>query len=148
MQDRQQYLDAVASGINQMLGLIYVMLALAVIIALMGISNTLALSVLERRRELGLLRAVGETRRQVRAMIRSESIMIAVFGTIGGLGLGVFFGWAFVRSLSSDELGVFAAAPGQLVVVLLVGAVAGVMAAVRPARKAARLDVLAAIAGE
>jgi putative ABC transport system permease protein len=146
VEDRQEYLDAVASSITRTLSLIYVMLALAVLIALMGIANTLALSVLERRRELGLLRAVGETRRQVRSMIRGESMIISVFGTIGGIGLGVFFGWALVRAAAAQGLGVFAAGPSQLVVILIVGAVAGVLAAMRPARKASKLDVLAAIA--
>ncbi len=146
VQDRQEYLDAVASNINRTLSIIYVMLALAVLIALMGIANTLALSVLERRRELGLLRAVGETRRQVRSMIRGESMIIAVFGTLGGLGLGVFFGWALVRAASSQGLGVFAVTPSQLLVVLVAGAAAGVLAAIRPAGKAARLDILQAIA--
>ncbi len=146
VQDREEYLASVASSINRTLRIIYVMLALAVLIALMGIANTLALSVLERRRELGLLRAVGETRRQVRSMIRGESMIIAVFGTLGGLGLGLFFGWALVRAASSQGIGVFAAAPSQLAVVLVAGAGAGVLAAVRPARQAARLDVLTAIA--
>jgi putative ABC transport system permease protein len=146
VQTRDEYLATVAGQITQALSIIYVMLALAVLIALMGIANTLALSVLERRHELGLLRAVGETRRQVRAMIRGESMIISVFGTLGGIGLGVFFGWALVRAASSQGLGVFSAGPAALVVILVVGAVAGVLAAVRPARKAAKLDVLAAIA--
>jgi putative ABC transport system permease protein len=146
VETRDEYLATVAGQITQALSIIYVMLALAVLIALMGIANTLALSVLERRHELGLLRAVGETRRQVRRMIRGESMIISVFGTVGGIGLGVFFGWALVRAASSEGLGVFSAGPTQLVVILVVGAIAGVLAAVRPARKAAKLDVLSAIA--
>ncbi len=86
---------------NTILGLVYVMLALAIVIALMGIANTLSLSVYERTRELGLLRALGQTRAQTRGMIRWESVIIAVFGTLGGVILGTFLGWAVVRSSGS-----------------------------------------------
>ena len=86
------------------LGIVYVMLALAILIALMGIANTLSLSVHERTREIGLLRAVGETRRQVRSMVRWESVIVATFGTIGGLGLGLFLGWALVQAASNAEV--------------------------------------------
>ena len=148
VQDRQQFVDSVTENINMMLGLVYVMLGLAIVIALMGIANTLSLSIHERTRELGLLRAVGQTRRQLRSMIRWESVIIAVFGTLGGLGLGVFLGWGLVQAASSDEFSVdvFRAPVGQLAIVLVVGAIAGVLAGVRPARRAARLDVLQAIA--
>jgi len=84
VQDRAEYRASVTSGVNTILGLIYVMLALAILIALMGITNTLTLSIHERTRELGLLRAVGQSRRQARSMIRWESLIIAVFGTVGG----------------------------------------------------------------
>jgi putative ABC transport system permease protein len=128
---------------------VYVLLALAIIIALMGIANTLSLAIHERRRELGLLRAVGQTRPQLRTMVRWESVLIATFGTVGGLGLGVFLGWALVRAASSSgTLDRFAAPAGQLAVVLVVGALAGVLAGWRPARRAAKVDVLDAIAGE
>jgi len=149
VQDRQEYADSVASGVSTMLTIVYVMLALAILIALMGIANTLSLSVHERTRELGLLRAVGETRGQVRAMVRWESVIVAVFGTAGGLGLGVFLGWALVRAAAAqDAVGAFAAPLGQFAVVLVVGALAGVLAGVRPARRAARLNLLTAIASE
>jgi putative ABC transport system permease protein len=141
-----EYTDAVAGSVSQVLALIYVMLALAILIALMGIANTLALSIHERTRELGLLRAVGQTRRQVRAMVRGESVLIALFGTAGGIGVGVFLGWALVRASAGDGLGSFSAAPGPLVAIVLAGALAGVLAAIRPARRASRLDVLSAIA--
>jgi putative ABC transport system permease protein len=133
-----------------MLNLIYVMLALAIFIALMGIANTLSLSVYERTRELGLLRAVGETRRQVRSMVRWESVIVAVFGTLGGLGLGLFLGWALVEAASAaeDGLAVFSVPVVRLLVVLVVGGLAGALAGIRPARRAARLDVLDAIATE
>jgi putative ABC transport system permease protein len=148
VQTREQYVEDVAGRIDTMLGLVYVMLALAVLIALMGIANTLSLSIYERTRELGLLRAVGETRAQLRSMVRWESVIIAVFGTLGGIALGVFLGWGFFQTAATDDLGSFAAPLPQLLVVLVVGAIAGVLAGIRPARRAARLDVLAAIASE
>ena len=86
-----------------MLTLVYGLLALAVLIALMGIANTLSLSIHERTRELGLLRAVGQTRRQLRSSVRWESVIVAVFGTVGGIGLGTFLGWGLVRALSAQE---------------------------------------------
>jgi putative ABC transport system permease protein len=147
--DRDEYIDTVASGVDQMLTVVYGMLGLAILIALMGIANTLALSIHERTRELGLLRAVGQTRSQLRAMVRWESVIIALFGTTGGLGLGVFLGWALVKAAGTQEgLGAFAVPGGALAVLLALGALAGILAGVRPARRAARLDVLGAIAGE
>jgi putative ABC transport system permease protein len=146
--DRAGYVDQTTSGINVLLGLVYVMLALAILIALMGIANTLSLSIHERTRELGLLRAVGATRGSLRAMVRWESVIIALFGAIGGLGVGLFLGWALVRYRADAVTQVFSAPVGQLVVVLVAGGVAGVLAGLRPARRAARLDVLAAIATE
>jgi putative ABC transport system permease protein len=146
VQDHAQYRASATSGVNTILGLVYVMLALAIVIALMGVANTLGLSIHERVRELGLLRAVGQQRRQTGSMIRWESVIISVFGTVGGVALGTFLGWAVVKSASSSTLGVFAAPPGQLVIFLVAGALAGVLAGLRPARRAARLDVLTAIA--
>jgi putative ABC transport system permease protein len=148
VQDRAQFRDSVTQGVNTILGLVYVMLVLAIVIALMGIANTLSLAIYERTRELGLLRAVGQTRRQARAMVRWESVMISVFGTVGGVLLGTFLGWALVRAASTAELGVFDAPLAQLVTFLVVGAIAGVLAGIRPARRAARLDPLRAIAAE
>jgi putative ABC transport system permease protein len=146
VQDREQFLDSFGAQINQQLVLIYVMLVLAIIIALLGIANTLALSIHERVRELGLLRAVGQTRRQVRSMVRGESVIIALFGTLTGVALGIYLGWALVKAAASEGIGTFSAAPLQLIVVAVVGGLAGVLAARRPAKRAARLDVLAAIA--
>ena len=152
VEDRAQYAASLSEFVDMMLGIVYVLLALAILIALMGIANTLSLSVYERIREMGLLRAVGETRRQLRSMIRWESVIIAVFGTISGLGVGLFLGWALVQAASEgtgDMIApAFAAPLGQLAIVLVVGAVAGVLAGLRPARRAARLNVLEAIATE
>jgi putative ABC transport system permease protein len=116
------------------------------VIALLGIANTLALSIFERTRELGLLRAVGMGRRQVRATVRWESIIIALFGTTVGLGVGVLFGWAIVRALADEGIDTLTVPAGSLAVVTLIAAVAGALAAVLPARRAARLDVLDALA--
>jgi putative ABC transport system permease protein len=147
-QTRQEYIDAVAGQVDQFLTVVYVLLVLAIVIALMGIANTLSLSIHERARELGLLRAVGQSRRQVRSMIRGESVLVATFGAFGGIGLGVFLGWALMKALGSTEedLSVFALPVGQLLVVLALGALVGVIAAWRPARRASKLDILDAIA--
>jgi putative ABC transport system permease protein len=146
VQDRDQYLASATSGVNTILGLVYVMLALAIGIALMGVANTLSLSIHERTRELGLLRALGQTRAQARGMIRWESVIVAAFGTVGGVILGTFLGWAVVRSSGRATLGAFAAPPLQLALFLVLGVLTGVLAGIRPARRAARLNVLSAIA--
>jgi putative ABC transport system permease protein len=114
----------------------------------MGIANTLSLSIHERTRELGLLRAVGQTRGQIRAMVWGEAITVSLFGTIGGLGLGLFLAWALVSALAGEGFGSFAVPRLSLVVMLALGALVGVLAAVRPAHRAARMDVLSAIATE
>ncbi|WP_051969820.1 ABC transporter permease [Kitasatospora azatica] len=145
VQTRAEYASTAASGIDTMLSLVYALLALAVLIALLGIANTLTLAVHERTRELGLLRAVGQTRAQLRAMVRWESVLVAAFGSVGGLGLGAFLGWALVKASDSAGTGSFALPPTQLAVVLLAGLLAGAVAGLRPARRAARLDVLRAI---
>jgi putative ABC transport system permease protein len=145
--DRDEYSDTVAAEIDTMLYFVYGMLGVAVIIALMGIANTLSLSIHERQRELGLARAVGQDRSQVRAAVRWESVIIAVFGTVGGVGLGSFLGWGLVRALEAQEgFGTFALPVVPLAVVLGLAAAAGVLAALRPARRAAETDILAAIA--
>lgn len=149
--DRDEYLDLIAGQINQALSIVYALLVLAIVIALMGITNTLSLSVHERTRELGLLRAVGQTRRQLRSMVRWEAVLIALFGTLGGLGLGTLLGWALYRTLAEAESG-GGGAPTPFVVPIVamaviagLGALVGVLAAARPARRAARMDVLDAI---
>ena len=144
--DRAQYRRQAAGAVNTVLGIVYVLLVLAIVIALLGIANTLSLSTYERTHELGILRAVGQTRVQARSMLRWESAVISVLGTIGGILLGVFVGWALVSASSSRTLDVFALPVAQLVVFAVAGAVAGVLAGIRPARRAARLDVLESIA--
>ena len=146
--DADQFLEQVTGELDVILGVIYALLALAVLIALLGIANTLALSIFERTRELGLLRAVGMVRPQVRTTIRWEAIMIALFGTTLGLGVGSFFGWASVRALHSEGIEHFTYPLGNIVVITVVACVAGAIAAIAPARRAARLDVLEALSTE
>lgn len=147
--DREAFTEQTVGEVDQLLAIVYVLLALAIVIALMGITNTLSLSVHERTREIGLLRALGQTRSQLRAMVRWESVIVALFGTATGLLLGAFLGWVFIRAIAADQgLGVFAAPIGQLALVVALGAIVGIVAALRPARRAARLDVLDAIATE
>jgi putative ABC transport system permease protein len=146
--DQAQYKTQQAKQIDQMLNLVYGLLALAVLIALIGIANTLALSTYERTRELGLLRAVGMTRGQLRATVRKESLIISLLGSLEGLVVGLLFGWAMVRSLSPQGITHLVIPVVQLVVVTALAGVAGVIAAVAPGRRAARIDVLRAISAE
>jgi putative ABC transport system permease protein len=134
--------------IDQLLGLIYAMLLLAIFIALLGIGNTLALSIIERTRELGMMRAVGMTRSQLRSMIRWESVIIAIQGTLLGIVVGVLFGWALVTALSDEGIETFRLPVATLAVIVVLAVFAGVLAAVWPARRAAKLDVLRAVVTE
>jgi putative ABC transport system permease protein len=146
LETADEYVEAIASELDQMLLLVYGLLGIAVIIALIGIANTLSLSLHERTRELGLLRAVGQNRRALRATVRWESVIVAIFGTVGGLALGTFMCWGLIRAIAvSEGFGRFAPSYVTLTIVLGVAVVAGVLAAARPARRAAKLDVLAAI---
>lgn len=148
VQDRAEFTKSQTAQIDLILGLVYTMLALAIIIALLGIANTLSLSVFERTRELGLLRAVGMTRGQLRSTVRWESVVISTFGAVGGLGLGVFLGWALVRGAGKGGFTTFTLPVGSLLGVLVIAALAGVVAGLRAASKAAKLDVLHAIGAE
>ncbi|WP_433463110.1 ABC transporter permease [Spirillospora sp. CA-128828] len=141
IESRDEFVAAQTEDMAGFITVVYGMLILAIVIALLGIANTLSLAVHERTRELGLLRAVGATRPQVRSMVRWESVIVAVFGTGGGLGLGAFLGWGLGAALGNP----FAPPPVQLAVIAVVGAVAGALAAIRPARRAARLAILSAI---
>jgi len=138
--------EKVASGfIDQLLVFMTVMLALAVLIALLGIVNTLALSVFERTRELGLLRAVGMTRNQVRAMVRWESAVISLIGAVSGAALGIGIGLALSQVLKDEGVDSVSVPVVQIAVYVAVAAVAGVLAGVGPARAAAKVDVLKAV---
>ncbi len=148
IQDQTELKDEIRSQVNQLLFLIYALLALAVLIAILGIINTLVLSVVERTREIGLLRAVGTSRRQLRSMIRIESVVIAVFGALLGIVLGVTFGVALQRSIADQGIEVLSVPWIQLLIFLVVAAGVGVLAALWPARRAARLDVLQAVTTE
>ena len=148
VQDRTAYKESQTAEIDLILNMVYALLFLAVLIALLGIANTLALSIFERTRELGLLRAVGMTRRQLRATVRYESVIIALLGTFLGLVIGLAFGWGLVTAMESEGLTVFVVPGGQLAIITVIAVIAGVGAAVLPARRAARLDVLGAITAD
>ena len=145
----QKGFEKEASGfIDQLLLFMTVMLALAVLIALLGIVNTLALSVFERTRELGLLRAVGMTRNQVRAMVRWESAVISLIGAVTGAGLGIGIGLAMSQLLKDEGIKSISIPVAQVAIYVAVAAVAGVLAAIGPARSAAKVDVLKAVVAD
>jgi putative ABC transport system permease protein len=148
VRDQAQFRAETARQIDQLINLFYSLLGLAIVIALFGIVNTLALSIFERIRELGLLRAVGATRRQLRSMIRWEAVIIAVLGAVLGLAVGVFFGWTVVRALRGQGITEFTLPVAQLVGFVLAAGVAGILAAILPGRRAARIDMLRAITTE
>lgn len=145
IQDQAEFKQAVTEEISQMLNLIYGLLALAVVIALIGIANTLALSIHERTPELGLLRAIGMQRRQVKAAVRWESAMIAVMGAVLGGVLAVGGAYGIVNALDDEGVTLLKIPPVQMTVILVSAAIAGVLAAAAPARRAARLNTLEAI---
>jgi len=146
LQDRSAFRQSTMDSIDQLLTLLYALLVLAVVIALLGIVNTLALSTIERVRELGLLRAVGMGRRDVRAMVRSEAVIVSFLGALIGVAVGVVLALVALNALADKGLGVIELPWVQLAVFLVVGALAGILAAVLPARRAARVDVVRAIA--
>jgi putative ABC transport system permease protein len=146
--DQAEQKELVQEQVNQLLGLLSALLLLSIVIALFGIVNTLGLSVFERVRELGLLRAVGASRGQLRSMIRWEAVLIAVLGATLGIGVGVLFGWLLTRALAEQGITEFALPTVQLVAAVAVAALAGVLAAVVPGVKATRLDVLRALQAE
>jgi putative ABC transport system permease protein len=130
---------------NQLLGLVIGLMLLSVIVAFVGVVNILGLSVIERGDELGLLQALGMTRQQARQMVRWESVIITMLGTVVGLALGTLFGWLGVRVLRDEGLGIFSVPLGQIGIAVAVMLVSGVLASVLPARRASRADVLRAV---
>ena len=141
----KEFKDQQAGQVNQLLGLIYALLFLAIIVSLFGIVNTLVLSISERTRELGMLRAIGTSRKQVKRMIRWEAVITSLIGGVVGAVLGTILAVLFTRPLDGFVLSI--PVPTLLVLLVLAG-LAGVAAAVLPARRAARLDVLDALAYE
>jgi putative ABC transport system permease protein len=145
--DQAELREKQSKQFNQLLGLVYALLSLAVIVSIFGIVNTLVLTIHERTRELGLLRAVGMSRRQVRRLVRYESVITALIGAVLGTVLGVFFAVVVSRPIA-DEGFVLTIPVASIVVFLVLSAFAGVLAAIPPARRASRLDVLEALAYE
>ncbi len=148
VRDQAEFQETQESQIDTFLGVVNAFLAISLVVALMGVANTLALSVFERTRELGLLRAVGMSRRQARRMIRWEGGIVSVFGGLMGITIGVLFGWAAVEIIPDAFVSSFAIPWGTLWIYLVVVAVAGLVAASIPARRASRLNILEAIAYE
>ena len=148
LQSRSEYIDAQASQVDQIVNIMYGLLALAVIIALFSIANSMSLSIHERTRELGLLRAVGMTRHQTSTAVRREAAIVALLGTGLGAVLGVFFGWAIGVALGGGGLTGFPIPVTGLAVIVVIGVLGGVLAAVRPGWRASHLDVLRAISTE
>jgi putative ABC transport system permease protein len=142
VQTRQQFVDNQISGLNSVLNILYVLLALSVIVSLFGIVNTLVLTVFERTREIGMLRAIGMTRRQVRRMIRAESVITALIGGVLGIALGIVLGGLLVARIDFIE---FSLPVKSLVVFAFMTVVVGILAAIFPARRAAHLNVLEAL---
>jgi putative ABC transport system permease protein len=142
---RDEYIDEQAGQINQLLGLIYGLLFLSVIIAIVGIIITLLLSVFERQRELGLLRAVGMTRSQVRTTVRWESVITSLLGAVTGIILGIGLGWVIVFALRDQGLSSFQIPIGTTIFIMVMSFLVGIIAAIYPAWRATKVDILSAL---
>jgi putative ABC transport system permease protein len=149
IQDKKDVSNEIASMFTLMLNMLYGLLAMAVLVAVLGVINTLAMSVFERSQEIGMLRAIGLDRKGIKRMVRLESLVISLFGGVLGIGLGVFFGWAAGELLASKMATYELVLPwARMGVFLLLAATVGVLAALWPARRAARLNMLEAIKAE
>jgi putative ABC transport system permease protein len=148
VRNQVEFKEEQARAIDQVLGFVIILLLLSGLIAVIGIINTLGLSIYERIRELGLLRAVGMSRRQVKRMVRVEAVIIAVIGALLGLVVGLLLAWALQQAMESLGVKEFAIPLGRLVVYVVIAALLGVLASILPARRAAKLDVLDAISYE
>ncbi|GHH87289.1 ABC transporter permease [Streptomyces capitiformicae] len=149
VQDRQDISNEIASMFTLMLNMLYGLLAMAVIVAVLGVINTLAMSVFERSQEIGMLRAIGLDRRGIKRMVRLESLVISLFGGVLGIGLGVFFGWAAGELLAAHMPTYELVLPwARMALFLLLAATVGILAALWPARRAAKLNMLTAIKSE
>ncbi|MFE1954448.1 ABC transporter permease [Streptomyces sp. NPDC059524] len=149
IQDRQDLSNEIAQMFTLMLNMLYGLLAMAVIVAVLGVINTLAMSVFERQQEIGMLRAIGIDRKGIKRMVRLESLVISLFGGVLGIGLGVFFGWAAGQLIGNTMSTYALVLPwGRMGIFLALAAVVGILAALWPARRAARLNMLTAIKSE
>ncbi|GAA0449221.1 FtsX-like permease family protein [Streptomyces sp. NPDC046215] len=149
IQDKKDISESIAKFIDLMLNMLYGLLAMAVIVAVLGVVNTLAMSVFERQQEIGMLRAIGLDRKGIKRMVRLESLVISLFGGVLGIGLGVFFGWAAGEQIAASMATYELVLPwGRMGVFLLLAALVGVLAALWPARRAAKLNMLSAIKAE
>ncbi|AVV42243.1 ABC transporter permease [Streptomyces sp. ID05-04B] len=149
VQSKQDLSDQIAKMFTLLLNMLYGLLAMAVVVAVLGVVNTLAMSVFERSQEIGMLRAIGLDRRSVKRMVRLESLVISLFGGVLGIGLGVFFGWAAGELLGTKMATYELVLPwGRMAVFLALAAAVGILAALWPARRASRLNMLSAIKSE
>lgn len=149
VQDKKDLSNSIAQTFTLVLNMVYGLLAMAVIVAVLGVINTLAMSVFERSQEIGMLRAIGLDRKGIKRMVRLESLVISLFGGVLGIGLGVFFGWAAGELLGTKMATYELVLPwARMALFLLLAATVGVLAALWPARRAARLNMLAAIKSE
>ncbi|MBG0854730.1 ABC transporter permease [Streptomyces spinoverrucosus] len=149
VQDKKDLSNEIAQMFTLILNMVYGLLAMAVIVAVLGVINTLAMSVFERSQEIGMLRAIGLDRKGIKRMVRLESLVISLFGGVLGIGLGVFFGWAAGELLGTQMATYELVLPwGRMALFLLLAATVGVLAALWPARRAARLNMLTAIKSE
>ena len=146
MLDKEGFIGSIADQVTFFLNFITILLLLSVLIALIGVANTLSLSISERVRELGLLRAVGMDRTQLKRSIRWEAVIIAMLGTVVGVTLAIGLGWALMQGFASQGLTEFRVPVGTMIALLLAGVVVGTVAAVFPSRRAAKLPILDAIA--